>query len=355
MTATEGRPDVADPSGVRPAAPAHLLAHYGELVDAGVRRALRGDDGGPLDEAVAAYPSRPGKGLRSALLLASCEAFGGDLRDGLPAAVSLELMHNAFLVHDDVEDASTRRRGGPALHVEYGIPLAVHAGDALAVRAVVPLLDQPRLSASLVQRVIREFLDTATRTLEGQSMELAWRGDPSRTVEPEDYLRLVLHKSCWYTTIYPLRAGCLIGSRGGVSLGPLTTFGFLLGAAFQVRDDILDLVGDPDAHGKEPRADLREGKRTLMLVHLLGAAGEEERRWLEHFLAMPPAQRSRTDVDTVFELMRRHGSVEVASAWADGLVAGARAVFPSAFELAVSPFHAHFVEQVIDFVVTRGS
>jgi geranylgeranyl diphosphate synthase type II len=338
-----------------PAAPAHLLGHYGELVADGVRRAVPPDRVDELGRAMASYPSRPGKGLRSALLLAACEAFGGELRDGLPAAVSLELMHNAFLVHDDVEDGSGRRRGGPALHVEYGVPLAVHAGDALAVQALVPLLDQPRLSAGLVQRVTREFLDTATRTLEGQSMELAWRADPARTVEPEDYLRLVLHKSCWYTTIYPLRAGCLIGGRGALPLGALTTFGFLLGAAFQVRDDILDLVGDPEAHGKERRADLREGKRTLMLVHLLAVADGPEREWLEHYLTLPPRERTGLDVDTVFELMRRHGSLEVAAAWADGLTAGARAAFPAAFASAVSPFHAHFVEQAIDFVTSRSS
>jgi geranylgeranyl diphosphate synthase type II len=325
------------------------------VVAEAVRRSVPADRHDELGRAMADYPSRPGKGLRSALLLASCEAFGGHLLDGLPAAVSLELMHNAFLVHDDIEDASRRRRGRPALHVEFGVPLAVHAGDALAVQAIVPLLDQPRLSASLVQRLIREFLDTATRTLEGQSMELEWRADPARAVAPEDYLRLVLHKSCWYTTIYPLRAGCLIGARGSVPLGPLATFGFLLGAAFQVRDDVLDLVGDPAAHGKDPRADLREGKRTLMLLHLLGAADPSERRWLEHYLGLAPADRTSLDVDTVFELMRRHGSVEVAAAWADGLTAGARAAFPAAFAAAVSPFHAHFVEQTIDFVASRPS
>ena len=144
-----------------------------------------------------------------------------------------------------------------------------------------------------MQRVTREFLETARRTLDGQSMELAWRDDVGRTVTLEDYLRLVLHKTCWYTTIYPLRAGCLIGSRGGVALEDLTRFGFLLGAAFQVRDDVLDVVGDPDVHGKEALADLREGKRTLLLIHLLGAAGADERRWLEQFLATPPSAALR--------------------------------------------------------------
>src|SRR5205823_12766907 len=113
------------------ATPADLLDHYGNLVSSEVRRELRADEGSELGALAASYPSRPGKRLRPALLLACCEAFGGDLRDALPAAVSLELMHNAFLVHDDVEDGSSRRRGGPALHVEHGVPLAVHTGDAL--------------------------------------------------------------------------------------------------------------------------------------------------------------------------------------------------------------------------------
>ena len=109
-------------------------------------RARRDGGSSPSTTSSRTTRARAGKRLRPALLLAACEAFGGDLRDALPAAVSLELMHNAFLVHDDIEDASARRRGGAALHVEHGVPLAVHAGDALAVRAVLPLLDQPRLS-----------------------------------------------------------------------------------------------------------------------------------------------------------------------------------------------------------------
>jgi geranylgeranyl diphosphate synthase type II len=347
------RLETDDGQATVPSRPADLLGHYARLVSAGVERALRTEASSEFGAVLADYPSRPGKLLRPALLLASCEAFGGTVEDALPAAVSLELMHNAFLVHDDVEDASARRRGAPALHVEHGVPLAVHAGDALAVRAVEPLLDQPRLSAHLAQRVIREFLDAAGRTLEGQAMELAWRADANRTVSLDDYLRLVLHKSCWYTTIYPLRAGCLIGGRGAVPLATLTQFGFLLGAAFQVRDDVLDLTGDPEVHGKELRADLREGKRTLILIHLLGAARGDDRSRLGRILALSPERRTHDVTDELLDLIRRYGSIEAASAWADGLAAGARAAFPLAFEHAVSPFHTRFVEQMIDFVVVR--
>jgi geranylgeranyl diphosphate synthase type II len=307
----------------------------------------------PLDDLVGAYPGRRGKGLRPAMLLATCEAFGGDVRDALPVAVALELMHNAFLVHDDVEDDTDRRRGEPTLHRQHGVAMAVHAGDALAAQAMVPLLDQPRLGAHLARRVAREFLDTVRRTLDGQTLELAWRQEARVDLVPDDYLQLVLLKSCWYTTIFPLRAGCLIGARASVPLGPLTQFGFLLGSAFQIRDDVLDVDGDPAQHGKEAWSDLREGKRTLPLIHLFGAARPDELAWLHRFLASTPDARTDADVAHVVALMREHGSIEVATAWADGLAAAAREAFGAAFARSVSPFHARCVEQIIDFVVER--
>jgi len=333
--------------------PSDLLGYYDALVAAEVERTLAAAEPSPLTAAVASYPARRGKGLRPALLLATCEAFGGDVRDALPVAVALELMHNAFLVHDDIEDDTDRRRGGPTLHREHGVATAVHAGDALAVQAVLPLLDQPRLGAQLARRVAREFLDTVRRTLDGQSLELAWRRAATVDVDLDDYLELVLRKSCWYTTIFPMHAGCLIGSRGTVALGPLTRFGFLLGAAFQVRDDVLDLAGDPDRHGKERWSDVREGKRTLPLIHLIGAASAEERAWLHDFLARAPRARSDAEVEHVVTLMREHRSVEAATGWADGLALAARAAFPTAFARSVNAFHARAIEQIIDFVIAR--
>lgn len=354
MTATDAARGYAPLDASRVRRPAELLDHYAALVRAEVGRALASDPGATLAPVVAAYPARSGKGLRPALLLATCEAFGGDVRDALPTAVALELMHNAFLVHDDVEDGTGRRRGAPTLHAEHGVAMAVHAGDALAVRAVLPLLDQPRLSAHLVQRVTREFLDTASRTLEGQARELAWRADPSAPVTTDDYLRLVLDKSCWYTTIFPLRAGALVGARGSVPLDRLTRFGFLLGAAFQIRDDLLDLVGDADAHGKDPCSDLREAKRTLPLIHLIGHCPPEHAGWLREFLAATPAERGVADLERVLDLMQRCGSIAVARGWAEGLAVGARVEFAAAFDRATSPFHRRGIEQLIDFMVQRS-
>ena len=101
-----------------------------------------------LSELVREYPRRGGKGLRPALLLATCLAYGGTLEEGLDAAVAIELLHNAFLIHDDLQDASERRRGQPTLHALHGVPLAVNAGDALATLAIQPLLSRRTARAS---------------------------------------------------------------------------------------------------------------------------------------------------------------------------------------------------------------
>jgi geranylgeranyl diphosphate synthase type II len=341
------------PGVVARTVPGDLLAHYRGLVATEIGAILERSRGTELGGLAAVYPQRQGKGMRPALLLATCEAFGGTVDDALPAAVSLELMHNAFLVHDDVEDSSPRRRGDPTLHTLHGVPMAVHAGDMLAVNAILPLLDQPRLSTRLVRRVTREFLEAANHTLEGQSMELRWREDVDRRFGLDDYLRLVLHKSCWYSTIYPLRAGYLIGSRSTAALGPLSTFGFLLGAAFQIRDDVLSLTGDPETHGKVALDDLHEAKRTLPLAHVLEHASPSESAWLSTYLGKAPDERSDADLATVLALMHEHGSIDAATASAYGLAAGARSVFGVAFGDAVSPDHARFVGELVNFVVDR--
>ena len=223
-----------------------------------------------LWDLVAEYPGRGGKAIRPALCLATTVAFGGELDEALPSAVALELLHNAFLVHDDIEDASLLRRGRPTLHAEHGVPLAINAGDALAVLAGAALREnRRRLGSRLASRIGDEFDLMARRTIEGQARELGWRRDVVCDLGPDDYLDLIMHKTCWYTTIHPLRVGALIGSLGRSDLDSLVRFGFYLGAAFQIRDDLLNLIGDEAKYGKESCGDLYEGKRTLMVIHLL--------------------------------------------------------------------------------------
>ena len=157
------------------------LAHYSELTRGAMDAFLiDGQPGGQLYDLVREYPGRRGKGIRPSLLLAACQAHGGTTREGLGPAVALEMMHNAFLIHDDVEDASTTRRGEPTLHELHGVGLAVNAGDALASMALQPLRDNGLLGTRVAELVLDDFLTMVRVTTEGQAMEL---GQPHDRVE----------------------------------------------------------------------------------------------------------------------------------------------------------------------------
>ena len=286
------------------------LLEYGEQIGAALIAAVPDDEPASwLYDLVRDYPMRPAKFLRPARCLAAGDAFGGTAADVRGLAVAIELLHNAFLVHDDIADGSFLRRGRATLHAGHGVGLAVNAGDALAVLAQIELRRaSDRYGASLADRVANEFETMMLRTLEGQATELGWRRDAVVDLTPEDYLDLIMRKTCWYTTVHPLRVGALVGSGGAIDVRPMVRFGFYLGAAFQIRDDLLNLVGDEQTYGKEILGDLYEGKRTLMLIHVISAAEGGDRAVLHDYLVMPRERRSTDQVAEVRSMMDRYRS-----------------------------------------------
>jgi geranylgeranyl diphosphate synthase type II len=332
------------------------LRHYGELTRDATRVYLsQCEYPASLYQLATDYPGRVAKAIRPGLCLATCGAFGGELDEAMPTAVAIELFHNAFLIHDDIEDASVLRRGRPTLHALHGVPLALNAGDALAVMAQAPLRDnRRRLGTRMAALVADEFDLMLRRTLAGQAIELEWRRENAVALTPQDYLHLVMLKTCWYTTIHPLRVGALIGSWDRADLDGLIRFGFYLGAAFQIADDILNLTGDERRYGKELLGDLYEGKRTLMLIHLLGAAeGDPAREFLEHFLGLERPQRSAADVASVLDLMVRHGSIEFATEFGRGIARAAEELYDETFGRLAKSAEGHFIHDLIGWMLER--
>ena len=155
-----------------------LLSEYGAITREALHSHLRGEDRPYLDALLRDYPMRGGKMLRSTLCIAAARAFGAEIEDAVPSAVAIELMHNALLIHDDIQDASERRRGKPTLHMLHGVPLALNAGDALSLLSVRPLKENiARLGPMLARRILEETEHVAWETTEGQALELGWRHD----------------------------------------------------------------------------------------------------------------------------------------------------------------------------------
>jgi geranylgeranyl diphosphate synthase type II len=301
------------------------------------------------------YPTRKGRSLRASFCIAAARCFGASVTDAVQSAISLELLHNAFLVHDDIEDESEQRRGQPTLHLLHGLPSALNAGDALMVMGLRPLLaNRGSLGARVAWRILEETERMARESVEGQSLELGWRRDNSASVTESDYLMMILKKTCWYTTIYPSRVGALIGTRDGIDLDRFVRFGFFLGAAFQIQDDVLNLAGDEDKYGKERDGDLREGKRTLMLIHLLASASERGRARMLRLLALPRAEKPTKEIAWMRNEMRRYGCIEYAQAVAHSLAGAALHEFRVAFAPAAESRDKRFIEALPYWVLERA-
>ena len=307
-----------------------------------------------LYDPLTSYLSRTGKGIRPALCIATCRAFGGDASDALASAAAIEMLHNAFLVHDDIEDESELRRGLPTLHAEQGVPIALNAGDMLTALSVRILRENlPALGQTLTMRIYDEFEHMMQESLEGQAMDLGWVRDNCFDVTDEDYLRMVLKKTCWYSFIHPCRIGALIGTRNGVELNRFNRFGSYLGTAFQIQDDLLNLKGDERRYGKEIGGDLLEGKRTLMLIHLLRQLDTREAARVTAYLGQLRTARSVQDMRWILDLMRLRGSLDHARKAAKQLAGAALYEFTQAFRDVPESDEKTFLNQIISYMVSR--
>lgn len=307
-----------------------------------------------LYDLISGQLSHAGKGLRPALCIATCRAFGGSIEQALPSAVTIELLHNAFLVHDDIEDGSLYRRNRATLYIEEGVPIAVNVGDAMNAISIGSLTENiPVLGAELAYRIFHEAQHLVLQSVEGQALELGWTRDNFFDLTEDDYLRLVLKKTCWYTCIHPCRIGALIGTAGAIDADRFNLFGFLLGAAFQIQDDILNLVGDRTQYGKEILGDIWEGKRTLMLVHTLRQCTTDEREQLGRVFSVAREQRTEQDVEWVFRLFKRYASIDFARATLRQMVQAALDEFDVAYRDAPPSVDRDFIRGLIPFLGER--
>jgi geranylgeranyl pyrophosphate synthase/uncharacterized protein with NAD-binding domain and iron-sulfur cluster len=348
-----GASDVVGPAGF-----VERLGWYGEmLADTLASGIPKTEPQQHLYALVKDFINRAGKGLRPALCIATTRALGGLAEDAFPAAAGLEMLHNAFLVHDDIEDGSDSRRGIATMHRRTGIPIAVNTGDsmnALAMRLFRRAGD--RLGQATALRIFDEVDHMVVQTLEGQAMELGWVRDNDLTIGADDYMRLVLKKTAWYSFIHPLRIGALVANGDDSNLSRFNRFGYLLGLAFQITDDVLNLKGDVKRYGKEINGDLWEGKRTLPLTHALANAKSADRAWIGNFLSRPRERRLPREVLRLHQIISSVGGIQWAQQAASASAeAAAREFDSSAFAGVRSSPDLEWLRACIDFLVRRDA
>ena len=296
------------------------------------------------------YPSRGGKGLRSELLLQSAQAHGvspdsPQWQSALWLGAVVELFQNWVLIHDDIEDDSEERRGQPALHRLHGMPVALNAGDALHAYM------WQALARAGVPGAFGEVLSMIHRTAEGQHLDLCWVHSGEWHLTETDYLEMVRLKTAYYTVVIPLRLGAL--AAGALPSAAFTPAGEALGAAFQIRDDVLNLQVDAGAYGKEIGGDLWEGKRTLIVLHWLSSASSRQRETFLGQMARPRAEKDPQVIAQLLEWIRQSGSLTHAQQVAGALGERGLALLQEALAGASDPAAARRIVALAREYVTR--
>jgi len=300
------------------------------------------------------YPHRGGKGFRPGLCIATCKAYGGSAELALNSAVTLELLHNAFLIHDDIEDESLFRRNKPTMHQYTNSSIAINVGDALNALSLSPLLENiKQLGPKLSLAIIHEIQHLVTESVEGQAMELGWRKDNLCDLNEDDYFRMILKKTCWYTCIHPIRIGAMIGSHREINPDIFNRLGYFMGIAFQIQDDVLNLVAQESIYGKEIGGDILEGKRTLILIHLMKRCEAYQLDIIRSFMAVPIKDRGIEVAAQILGWMQQYGSIDYARNISKYMAGAALKEFYTIFSKLKDSKDKAFIESIILYMINR--
>lgn len=234
-------------------------------VDKGIEEYLPIDKPYELYKAARYLPDAGGKRLRPATVILAAEAVGSDLETVLPAAVSVELVHNFTLVHDDIMDRDDIRRGMPSVHVKWGEAGAILAGDTLYSKAFEILTHAPGKPESNLKCI--DILSKACRDIcEGQWMDVEF--EERDDVTKEEYIEMI-EKKTGVLYAASMQIGAILGGAPEEVSDAFYECGRLIGIAFQIYDDVIDMTTPEEVLGKVRGSDLMEGKKTLIAIHAL--------------------------------------------------------------------------------------
>lgn len=320
----------------------------GELINSYIPRGTHGDMDRYLYAPLYRYSENTGKRHRPLICYAACLAVGGNPDCATTSAAAIEHFHSAALIHDDIADEAELRRGEPCLHLTEGLGLAINMGDLALSMVNGPVVNDPLLDDATKVRVISELISMTCRTVEGQALDLGWARDGRYDITPEDYLTMAIHKTAHYSGAVPLAVGAIVAGAPDEKVEALRSYGLDTGLAFQIQDDLLNLVGTDEAKKKDFRSDITEGKRTLVVVHALQNASPQARERLIEILSAK--ERDPEVLAEAVAIMEEAGSIDYARSYAEELSQNAKARLVAAIE--PSPYRDLLVSMA-DWFVNR--
>ena len=297
-----------------------------------------------LYEAMAHIPLAGGKRLRPVMSLLTCEMVGGNSEKAIPFATSLEIIHNFTLVHDDVMDDDDLRHGVAACHTVYGLPTAILAGDSLFSYAF-EMIAECKIKDKIKSDLVRHVAYTVRRIAEGQQMDINF--EEEETVDTKDYLEMIRLKT---SILFGSAAygGALIGGTNKEQAKELRQMAIWVGLGFQIWDDYLDATAPAEILGKPSGSDIRQGKRTLLVIDALNRAKSNERKELIRIL--DSEENTEDDVKKAVQIMKKSGALEHCHTQAMGYLEGAKKTLEKYPENEAR----RLLEELLEYMVTRG-
>ena len=296
-----------------------------------------------LYKASAHIPLAGGKRLRPVMAMITCEMVGGDSVKAIPFAAALEAIHNFTLVHDDVMDDDDLRHGVDACHTIYGLSTAILAGDTLFAYAFEMITDcdiDDRVKADLVKNVAY----IVRKIAEGQQMDINFEDE--ETVDAKEYLEMIRLKT---SILFGAAAygGAKIGGTSEEEARELEMMATNVGLGFQIWDDYLDATATEEILGKPSGSDIRQGKRTLLVIEALNRANANDR---ERLIEILDSKNTDEEVAEAVEIMDRCGALEECHKQANGYLEGARNTLSNYPESEAR----QLFEELLEYMVTRG-
>ena len=228
------------------------------LIENYIGELLKGLNDNPVYDPVKYFLKLPSKRVRPLLTIISSSLYNNDNEYSLPAAISNEIFHNFTLVHDDVMDSSSIRRGKDTVHVKWNLNQAILSGDVMQILAYKCL---ESYDSETQKKLIEAFNDTAIKVCEGQQLDIEF--ESQNNLKFDDYIQMISYKTA-VLLASSLKMGGIINNATETDLKSLYQIGLNMGTAFQIQDDYLDLFGDQNIIGKKIGGDIIKNKKTVM-------------------------------------------------------------------------------------------
>ncbi len=295
------------------------------------------------------FLSRGGKRWRPALFILMAEALGMREKEALDYSIFVELLHNGSIMVDDVEDDSGLRRGKPTTHKLFGVDIAVNAGNFMYF---LPLLipKEKNLDERRLSRLYSVYMQEMINIHAGQAMDIHWHKGNGFAIKEDHYLQMCAFKT---GTLSRMAARLAVALNNGTKKQEesLAKFAEAIGIAFQIQDDVLDIMSEGkgrDKFGKEYGNDIHEGKITLMVIHTLAKANQGDRKRLAEILKLHTYERKL--IDEAISILKKYDSIEHTKKFSKKLVHEA---WPYADKVLEESEQKAMLKAFADFLIER--